>query len=221
VTDVAAVIFDLDGVLIDSETIWDDARRSLVEEQGGTWLASATRDMMGMSSREWSVYLHERLGVGVEPGEISSRVADDVAQRYHRELPLLPGACDAVLRLASAWPLGLASSSNRTIIELFLDVSGLRSSFAVTVSSEEVTRGKPAPDVYLAAAAGLCAEPARCVAIEDSTNGLAAATAARMTVIAVPNRHFPPSADALSRAALVVASLVDLTEEQIRHRATP
>ena len=91
-TDVAAVIFDLDGVLIDSETIWDDARRSLVEEQGGTWLASATRDMMGMSSREWSVYLHERLGVGVEPEEISARVADDVAQRYHVELPLLPGA---------------------------------------------------------------------------------------------------------------------------------
>ena len=219
-TDVAAVIFDLDGVLVDSETIWDDARRSLVEEQGGTWRASATRDMMGMSSREWSVYLRERLGVDVEPEEISSRVADDVAQRYRAQLPLLPGARGAVLRLASAWPLGLASSSNRTIIEEFLDASGLRSSFAVTVSSEEVARGKPAPDVYLAAAAGLRAEPDRCVAIEDSTNGLAAAAAARMTVIAVPNQHFPPSADALSRAALVMPSIVDLTEEQIRQSAS-
>ena len=220
-TDVAAVIFDLDGVLIDSETIWDNARRSLVEAEGGTWLPSATRDMMGMSSREWSVYLRDRLGVGLPPEEISARVTDDVAQRYHLQLPLLPGARDAVIRLASAWPLGLASSSNRTIIEQFLDASGLRSSFAVTLSSEEVTRGKPAPDVYLAAAAGLRAEPDRCVAIEDSTNGLAAATAAHMTVIAVPNRHFPPSADALSRAALVVASLADLTEEQIRQSATP
>jgi HAD superfamily hydrolase (TIGR01509 family) len=220
VTDVAAVIFDLDGVLIDSETMWDDARRSLVEEQGGTWRASATRDMMGMSSREWSVYLRERLGVDVEPEEISSRVADDVAQRYRAQLPLLPGARGAVHRLASAWPLGLASSSNRTIIEEFLDASGLRSSFAVTVSSEEVARGKPAPDVYLAAAAGLRAEPDRCVAIEDSTNGLAAAAAARMTVIAVPNQHFPPSADALSRAALVMPSVVDLTEEQIRQSAS-
>jgi HAD superfamily hydrolase (TIGR01509 family) len=220
VTDVAAVIFDLDGVLIDSETIWDDARRSLVEAQGGTWLASATRDMMGMSSREWSVYLRDRLGVGLEPEEISSRVAADVAQRYHDQLPLLPGACEAVLRLASAWPLGLASSSNRTIIEQFLDASGLRSSFAGTVSSKEVARGKPAPDVYLAAAAGLRAAPDRCVAIEDSTNGLAAATAAGMTVIAVPNRHFPPSAASLSRVALVVPSLQDLTDDMIRHSAT-
>jgi len=220
VTDVAAVIFDLDGVLVDSETIWDDARRSLVEEQGGTWLATATRDMMGMSSREWSVYVRDRLGVRLEPEEISSRVADDVAQRYRDHLPLLPGARDAVLRFSSAWPLGLASSSNRAIIEQFLDASGLRSSFAVTLSSEEVARGKPAPDVYLTAAAALREEPDRCVAIEDSTNGLAAALAARMTAIAVPNRHFPPSPEVLSRAALVVASLMDLTEEEIRRSAT-
>jgi len=217
--DIQAVVFDLDGVLVDSETIWDDARRALVANYGGTWLPAATRDMMGMSSREWSAYLHDNLGVPLSAERISSEVAEFVGERYAERLPLLPGAREAVLRLAHRWPLGLASSSNRTIIDRFLDASSLRACFAATVSSEEVERGKPAPDVYLAAAARLGAAIPRCVAIEDSTNGIRAAAAATMTVIAVPNTHFPPTADALALATLVLPNLASLTTERIQRAA--
>src|SRR2546423_9660447 len=144
---VAAVIFDLDGVLVDSETVWDTARRAVVDRYGGTWVERATRDMMGMSSSEWSVYLRDVLGVPLSAGEISAAVVELVARRYDEHLPLLPFACETVRALAARWPLGLASSSNRPIIERFLDASGLRSSFTVSVSSEEVEHGKPAPDV--------------------------------------------------------------------------
>ena len=212
---VEAVVFDLDGVLVDSEPIWDEARRDLVSRHGGTWLPAATRDMMGMSSREWSAYMHDTLGVSLPVKQISREVANFVDQRYAERLPFLPGAPEAVQRLAHRWPLGLASSSNRTIIDRFLEASGLRSSFAVTVSSEEVERGKPAPDVYVAAAARLGAATSRCVAIEDSTNGIRAAAAATMTVIAVPNAAFPPSADALGLADLVLPDLSSLTVETV------
>jgi HAD superfamily hydrolase (TIGR01509 family) len=212
---VDAVIFDLDGILLDSETIWDDERRALVERTGGRWRPEATRDMMGMSSREWSVYLRDELGVPMTPDEISAAVANLVEQRYTEQLPLLPGAEDAVRRIAARWPLGLASSSNRPVIERFLDASGLRSLFAVTVSSEEVERGKPAPDVYLDAAARLGVAPARSVAIEDSTNGIRSAAAAGMTVVAIPNHHFPPDPEAVASATLVLPDLASLTPERI------
>jgi HAD superfamily hydrolase (TIGR01509 family) len=213
--DIDAVVFDLDGVLVDSETIWDDARREVVARHHGTWKADATRAMMGMSSTEWGAYLHDELGVDVPVEQIVTEVAAAVDAQYQAHLPLLPGAKDAVERLARVWPLGLASSSNRTIIERFLDASGLRGCFAVTVSSEEVARGKPAPDVYLAAIDRLGARPERTVAIEDSTNGLLAAAVAGVTVVAVPNVHFPPSADALGRASLVVDRVDEVTPDRL------
>jgi HAD superfamily hydrolase (TIGR01509 family) len=212
---VEAVIFDLDGVLLDSETVWDDARRELVARAGGTWRSEATREMMGMSSPEWSAYLRDRLGVSLSAEQISAAVVESVDQRYAERLPLAPGARDAVVRVAERWPLGLASSSNRPIIERFLDASRLRPCFTATVSSEEVGRGKPAPDVYLTAAAHLGAVAERCVAIEDSTNGIRAAAAARMSVVAVPNRHFPPAPDALAAAAVVLTDLASLTPELV------
>jgi HAD superfamily hydrolase (TIGR01509 family) len=216
---VEAVIFDLDGVLVDSETIWDNARQELVARVGGSWRPEATREMMGMSSSEWSAYLRDRLGVPLSAEEISSEVAASVEQRYAQELPLLPGAREAVLRLAQRWRLGLASSSNRPIIEQFLDVSGLRSCFAATVSSEEVERGKPAPDVYFAAAEGLGVGPRRCAAVEDSTNGIRSAAAAAMTIVAVPNQHFPPAPDALALATAILEDLTMLTPELIERAA--
>jgi HAD superfamily hydrolase (TIGR01509 family) len=218
---VRAVIFDLDGVLLDSETVWDEARRAFVEACGGRWLPNATTDMMGMSSHEWSAYMHDRLGVPVAPERISVEVAASVDERYRGSLPLLPGAREAVRRLAAHWPLGLASSANRTIIERFLDASGLRASFAASVSSEEVDQGKPAPDVYRAAADALGVGTERCVAIEDSTNGLRSAAAAGTQVIALPNPHFPPSPDALALARFVARGLDDLTVEAIEALAEP
>jgi HAD superfamily hydrolase (TIGR01509 family) len=207
---IAAVVFDLDGVLVDSEQVWDEARRELVAEQGGTWQEDATRAMMGMSSLEWSRYLHEELHVALEPAAISAAVVERVERLYRRRLPLLPGAQEAVRALAEHWPLGLASSSNREIIDLALDLAGLTDAFAVTVSSEEVARGKPAPDVYLEAARRLQVAPNECAAIEDSTNGLRAAAAADMYVIAIPNAAFPPSEEALGLANAVIQSLQEL-----------
>ena len=134
---------------------------------------------------------------------------------YRRDLPLVEGAKDAVLRLAARWPLGLASSSNREVIDVVLEASGLADAFAATVSSEEVARGKPAPDVYLEAAARLRVAPGEAAAVEDSSNGLLAAHAAGMGVVAIPNRAFPPSEEALSVADVVLASIVELTPAAI------
>jgi HAD superfamily hydrolase (TIGR01509 family) len=203
----AAVIFDLDGVLVDSEQVWDEVRERLARERGGRWHSGAQRDMMGMSSIEWSRYMSEDLAVPLSPEEVSDEVVRRVEERYRRELPLLPGAVDAVRRLAGRWRLGLASSSNRPIIDLVLELAGIAELFEVTVSSEEVDRGKPAPDVYLEAARRLRVEPRRSAAIEDSTNGLLAARAAGLAVVAIPNHAFPPGPEALEAAEVVLDSL--------------
>jgi len=211
----AAVIYDLDGVIVDSESAWDQARRELVDEVGGTWKAEATRAMLGMSSPEWSRYVRDELGVPMSPEEINAAVVANIERGYREALPLIPGAVESVRRLAARWPLGLASSSNRPIIDLVLEQAGLTDSFAATVSSEEVGRGKPAPDVYLEAARRLELEPRRCVAVEDSSNGLRSAAAAGLRVIAIPNREFPPDPDALGLADRVLASIDELTVEVV------
>jgi HAD superfamily hydrolase (TIGR01509 family) len=181
------VVFDLDGVLIDSESLWNDARRGLVEESGGRWRDEAVRAMMGMSSLEWSEYMREELGVPISAEEISAAVLERIEQLYRERLPLIPGAAQAVTSLAARWPLALASSANRSIIALALELANLTDCFQAVVSSEEVARGKPAPDVYLEAARRLSREAASCAAVEDSSNGLRAAAAAGMAVIAIPN----------------------------------
>jgi HAD superfamily hydrolase (TIGR01509 family) len=211
-----AVVFDLDGVLVESEGAWDAARRDLVAATGGTWREGATRAMLGMSAPEWSRYVHEQLGVPLSPEEIDRRVVERVLEEYRAALPLLPGALTAVHALASSWPLGLASSSNRVVIDEVLRLSGLEEDFAVTVSSEEVARGKPAPDVYIAAVKAL-GVAARCaVAIEDSANGLRSAAAAGLRLVAVPNRELPPDGDALALADVVLPSLEELSPATIR-----
>jgi HAD superfamily hydrolase (TIGR01509 family) len=212
---LAAVIFDLDGVLLDSESVWDAVRRELVADSGGRWRPSATTDMLGMSAPEWSSYMHEQLGVPLQPSEINERVVAGVLARYRAKLPLLPGAAEAVSRLAARWPLALASSANRAVIDVVLALAGLADKFTATVSGEEVARGKPAPDVYLTAARALRVDPADAAAVEDSTNGLRAAAAAGLTVVAIPNREFPPAAAALELADLVLDSLSQLTPEAL------
>jgi len=208
-----AVVFDLDGVIVDSEQVWDEVREALVRERGGRWHDRAQADMMGMSSPEWSRYLHDELGLADSPEKISAEVVRRMLERYRVELPLIDGAVEAVRRLATRFPLGVASSSNRPLIETVLEQAGVAGLFAATVSSEEVARGKPAPDVYLEAARRLGIAPERCAAIEDSSNGLLAAHAAGMRVIAIPNPHYPPAEDALRIAAAVLRSPAELTLE--------
>jgi HAD superfamily hydrolase (TIGR01509 family) len=208
---IEAIVFDLDGLLLDSEQVWDEVREQLVKERGGRWREQAQTEMMGMSSVEWSRYMHDELGLSEPPEEISGEVVRRLEERYRRELPLIEGAKEAIERLAARWPLGLASSSNRELIDLVLELSGLAPFFRVTVSSEEVPRGKPAPDVYLEAARGLGVPPQRCAAVEDSRNGIRSAKAAGMKVIAIPNPHFPPGEDSLALADVTLGSLAELT----------
>jgi HAD superfamily hydrolase (TIGR01509 family) len=212
---IDAVVFDLDGLLLETEEIWDEVREALAHERGGRWSESAQRDMMGMSSTEWSRYMHETVGLSESPKEINDLVVERMAERYRSALPLLPGAVEAVERIAARWPLGVASSSNRGLIDLVLGLSGLAKHFRATVSSEEVPRGKPAPDVYLEAARRLGVEPSRAAAVEDSEAGIRSAAAAGMRVIAIPNRSFRPSEEALAAADVVLGSLGELTPAAI------
>jgi HAD superfamily hydrolase (TIGR01509 family) len=210
-----AVVFDLDGVLLDSEQVWDEVREQLVRERGAHWHEGAQREMMGMSSVEWSQYMHDELGLADPPEAISAEVVRRMGERYRSRLPLIDGAREAVERLAGRWPLGLASSSNREVIDLVLELSGLAQFFRVTVSSEEVARGKPAPDVYLEAARRLEVRPEGCVAIEDSENGIRSAKTAGMRVVAIPNPHYRPRDEALALADVRLDSLAELTPSMV------
>ena len=212
---IEAVVFDLDGVLIDSEPVWEQVRRGLVTERGGHWAADAQRRLMGMSTPEWARYLSEDLGVGLPPGEVAALVTERMAARYREHIPLLPGAAGAVRRLAARWPLGLASSAPAVLIETVLQAAGLRPDFQVTMSTEQVPHGKPAPDIYLAVAGRLGVEPSDAAAVEDSSNGLRSAAAAGLRVIAVPRPEFPPDPDALTQVSLVLPGLDALTPDAV------
>ncbi len=213
---IEAVVFDLDGVLLDSEQLWTDAKRDLVGEHGGRWTEEAEHAMLGMSSPEWTRLLRDDLGVPLEADEISADVVRRIEALYERRLPVLPGADEAVRRLAARWPLGMASSSNREIIDLTLEKSGWTDLFDTTVSSEEVARGKPAPDVYLEAARRLGADPENSAAVEDAAAGIQAAAAAGLRVIAIPNPDYPPGDEALGLAAVVLESVKGLDEKVVQ-----
>jgi len=213
---IDAVVFDLDGLLIDTEQVWDEVREKLAYERGGRWSDRAQADMMGMSSPEWSRYMHDELGLAESPQEINDEVVRRMLERYRTELPLIGGAVEAVERLAGEFRLAVASSSNRPLIEAVLETAGVAGRFEAVVSSEEVARGKPAPDVYLEAARRLGVEPARAAAVEDSSNGLRAAHGAGLRVVALPNAHYPPAPDALALAHAVVSSPHELTPELMR-----
>jgi len=203
-----AVIFDLDGVLVDSERIWDEVRRTVVAEHGGTWREEATRAQQGMSTPEWARYLVDELGAQLTPPEIATLVVKRMAARYAQEPPLIDGAVDVVRQVSKRWPVAIASSSPVILIKGFLDVTGLP--VGAAVSSEQVGAGKPAPDVYLRAAELLGVAPEDCAAVEDTTNGLRSALAAKMAVYAVPNPHFPPDPEVLKQATAVVEKITDL-----------
>jgi HAD superfamily hydrolase (TIGR01509 family) len=212
---IEAVVFDMDGVLIDSEPVWEQVRRRVVAEYGGHWAADTQDRLMGMSTGEWSRYLSEDLGVKLSPAQVADVVIEAMAARYTEHLPLMPGAVDAVRRIAGRWVVGLASSAPRSLIETVLDAAALRPAFAAVLSTEEVARGKPAPDAYLEAAARLGVAPAASVAVEDSSNGLRSAAAAGFTVIAVPHPKYPPATDAIKAARLVLSGLDELTVEAV------
>ena len=212
---IDAVVFDLDGVIVDSEQVWDEVRVELVQEAGLPFPPEATRAMMGMSSPEWSRYLVEVVGLPGTPEQANAAVVERMIERYAEGPPFIPGALEAVERIGARWPLAIASSSNRELIDLVLEAAALESLVRVAVSSEEVGRGKPAPDVYLEATRRLGVEPQHAAAVEDSHNGIRSAKAAGLRVVAIPNLHFPPDAESLALADVVLASIGELTVEVV------
>jgi HAD superfamily hydrolase (TIGR01509 family) len=212
---IEAVVFDLDGVIVDSEPVWEQVRRQVVAGHGGHWLPDAQQRLMGMSTGEWARYLSQDLGVGLPPPAVAATVIERMQARYHDGVPLMPGAAGAVRRLAARWPLGLASSSPPALIDAVLDGAGLRECFAAALSTEQVSRGKPAPDIYLAVTGLLGFPPEACTAVEDSTNGLRSAAAAGLRVIAVPHPRYPPEPAALAAAGLVLTGLDELTVQAV------
>jgi len=208
---VAAVVFDLDGVLINSEPVWTAVRKDFVTREGGVWHPEAQRRMVGMSTAEWSLYMSAELQVSLPPSEIGFRVVDAMCRRYGDRPPLVDGAVDAVRALATRWPLAIASSSPRLLIDRVLNGSDLGPLIRISVSSEEVERGKPAPDVYWRAADRLGVTPEACVAIEDSRNGVRSAFAADMRVIAIPDPNFPLDQHLHERVSASLRSIKELT----------
>ncbi|RKR92471.1 HAD superfamily hydrolase (TIGR01509 family) [Micromonospora pisi] len=215
------MIFDLDGVIVDSEPVWEEVRRRYVAEHGGAWQPDSQRRLMGMSTGEWASYLSAELGVDRSPEQVATEVVDEMARRYLEHVPLIDGADRVVRELAANWPMGLASSSPARLIEAALRATGLTDVFAVTLSTEQVARGKPSPDVYLQVAERLGMAPERCVAIEDSSNGVRSASAAGTRVVAVPHASYPLDPDAERLAALVVPSIGELTAGTVRELVTP
>jgi beta-phosphoglucomutase-like phosphatase (HAD superfamily) len=212
---IRAVVFDLDGVIIDSEEVWEEVRRGYVAEFGREFLPDSQDRMMGMSTGEWSRHLAEEVGVPRDPEQVAADVLGRMAERYRSDLPLISGSVESVRRIGERFTLALASSSARVLIDQVLTTAGLTDAFQVTLSTEEVPRGKPYPDVYLTAADKLGLTPAVCAAVEDSSNGLRSAGRAGLAVVAVPHGVYPPAPDALDLASLVVSDLGELTVEMI------
>ncbi|GAA2539468.1 HAD family phosphatase [Winogradskya consettensis] len=213
---IEAVVFDLDGVIIDTEEVWEEVRRGYVAEHGREFLPDTQTRMMGMSTGEWSTHLSAEVGVPRAPEQVAADVLARMAERYRADLPLIPGSVDAVRRLAADFPIALASSSARLLIDQVLETAGITGLFRTTLSTEEVPRGKPEPDVYLEATKRLGLSPEVCAAVEDSSNGLRSAGAAGLKVIAVPHGVYPPADDALALASLVIKNLDELTVEAVR-----
>ena len=208
---ITTIVFDLDGVLIDSEDLWNEVRRDFTVAHGGSWTERDQRAVMGDNSWQWAH--HIRTVGGVELGErrIIDGVVSRLLARYEEHLPVIAGAREAVVGLARAYRLGLASSAPPEVIRFVVREAGLAGVFSGWLSSDDVAVGKPAPDAYLAACARLHADRARTAAVEDSENGLRAARNAGLAVVAVPNRRYPPSPEALEHADLVLASIAELT----------
>ena len=208
---IEAVIFDLDGVIVDSEIWWDEVRQEYARERGRTWSVADRVAVMGANSRQWSRTMRERLALEYAPEEIERAIVDGVVARYAREgPPLIRGAVEAVRRIAARWPVAVASSAHRAVIDAALAAVGLADVLTVVVSSDEVPHGKPDPDVYLEAARRLAVDPGRCLVVEDSLNGVRSAKSAGMTVVLVPNIAVPPAQGATDLAELVLDRLADL-----------
>jgi HAD superfamily hydrolase (TIGR01509 family) len=202
-----AVIFDMDGLLVDSEPCWDAARKAWAAERGVDWGPDDHRACMGVSTLAWAEYMIGRLALDLAPEEVIARVVGRMRDIYSRGIPYKPGAVEAVARAAAVGPVGLASGSEKSLIAMMLADAPMAGKFAAVVCTDDMPAGKPAPDVYLECARQLRVDPARCVCLEDSGAGIESGKAAGMKVVAVPDSRFPPRPEALALADVVLTSL--------------
>ena len=213
------MIFDLDGVIVDSEIWWDEVRAAFAAAHGRAWTADDQAAVMGANSAAWARIMRERLDLDLPDAAIERAIVDGVVERYRREgAPRIDGTIEAIRRIAADLPVAVASSSHAEVIDAALDATGLGDVFTVAVSSDEVADGKPAPDVYLEAARRLGIAPANCLVVEDSLNGVRAGKAAGMFVVLVPNASVPPAPGTSELADLVLDRLADLDPARIDPR---
>lgn len=204
---IKAIIFDLDGLLVDSEPHWNEARRQMATERGKDWNQDDSKACMGVSTRTWANYMIRRLELDLSPDHVVSRIVGTMQAFYAHQIPYLPGAVEAVDLAARFYPTGLASGSHRSLIDTVLNDTPMRGKFKAVVCSDQVPAGKPASDVYLETARELGVKAVDCVCLEDSVNGILAGRAAGMKVIAVPDHRLPPSQEVLHQADIVLPSL--------------
>ena len=201
---------------MDTEIWWDEDRHAFAAAHGRSWTTDDRAAVMGANSAAWSRTMRERLGLDMPAADIERAIVDGVVERFGRDgAPDIPGAVEAVRRIAADRPVAIASSAHRSVIDAALAATGLGTTFPVIVSSDEVEHGKPAPDVYLAAAHRLDVDPASCLVVEDSFNGVRAAKAAGMTVVLVPNHSIPPAPGTAELADRVLDRLADLDPDGV------
>lgn len=210
---IEAVIFDMDGLLIDSEPFWDKARSSMAAKAGKDWNKDDHKAVMGVSTSEWVGYMISRLELVMSPKAVEQKIVAEMVTLYQRQIPYLPGAAEAVALSAAKYPTGLASGSPRSLIDTVTGDKALKGKFKAILSSDQIEHGKPSPDIYLATAKMLGARPKNCVCLEDSGNGILAGKNAAMKVIAVPDSRFPPGAEKLHAADVVLESLSEFSLE--------
>ncbi len=217
-----AVLFDMDGVLVDSERQWDEVRSAYAAAHGSPWTSEDQLAVMGANSPQWSEAIRQRLGADVPAERIAAEVVAGVVARFRSgAVAVVPGAPEAVRRIAARYPVAIASSSPREVIAAALELLGLEGVFGATVSADEVGLGKPAPDVYRLAARRLGTDAERCLVIEDSTNGVLAGRAAGAFVVLVPSEAVAPAAAAFEAADLVVAHLRDVDPDRLWGSGSP
>lgn len=204
-----AIIFDNDGLLVDSEPVWDEARRTMAAEAGKGWTSDDHKAVMGVSTDEWTTYMIERLGLQMPAEAVVDQVIQRMVALYEAGIPFLPGAVEAVTLAAQHYPTAVASGSHPDLLAVVMQHPDLQGKFQAVVSADEIGAGKPAPDVYLAAAARLGVDPTRCLCLEDSGNGILSGKRAGMQVIAVPDPRFPPRDEHLAQADYILNSLLE------------